>query len=155
MRSDYYRDQLKVGQAYEQYAVRMINSAEGADRVQVVHGFAQQMRYGDTNIGVEFKFDRKFHETGNLYIEVQETTAEGHWVDSGIFRADLARWYAIGDYSHLYVYTKVALRAEFVRRGRIWIEIDRHTSRGFLIKPTDVPRVTERVWPSTWDGNGR
>ena len=148
-----YDELLEVGDEYCRYVVARLR-AEGVD-VQFVRGYHNQLEFGDTTIGVEIKFDRILHKSGNLYLEIEERrTTDQPWVASGIYRQDRTRWYGIGDYNAWYVYEKAVLVAEHELRGKPMLEIERGTSRGFLIRPLAVPRVRERFWASPWGGKG-
>ena len=142
---------LRLGDDFARHVLRLFQLEGKA--IAFIEGYANQLKYGDTDVGIEVKFDRRLHDTGNLFIEIDERrTVDKPFVASGIYRDDLSRWYLIGDYSRCYVFKKEALVALHMRRGRPSIISKRKTSHGFLIKPRDIPRVLERVWRSTWGG---
>lgn len=106
-----------------------------------------QVEYGENLLGMEIKLDRNFARTGNLYIEVAEKSdaQQPAFVPSGIFAADHAWLYAVGDYAGLFVFVKHALRAEWDRclssRARV---VETLTSRGFLLARADAQRLAVR-----------
>jgi hypothetical protein len=133
----------KIGHAYEAYIVDRLR-AMGVTVDQVV-GRTAQLIYGDTTIGWEIKCDQRSHETGNLCIETAEQAEADPsrpMVASGIYREDQCRWYAIGDYRHLWVFRKTTLQAEDGRHRTYRIP----TSVGFLLPRRQADRLAQRTW---------
>lgn len=131
---EYYDTQLAAAQEYQDWLCR-----EFAKRLYFVLSPTCSRKYqyeaGETWQGAEIKFDKKFHETGNLFIEVAEKTnpRNADYVPSGICRRDNTWLYVIGDYRTVFVFDKKWLQR--VRRsGKVKVfDIDRGTSRGFLL----------------------
>ncbi len=95
---------------------------------------------GENLQGIEVKFDRKFRETGNLFIETSErSTPESQWHPSGILKEDNSWAYAIGDYEKLYVFAIKQLRILY-KKG-LYKEVSTPTSEGFLL-----PLMTAENW---------
>ena len=93
-----------------------------------------QTLIGENKAGIEIKFDRKFRETGNFYIETAEKSNARNidYVPSGIFRSDNTWLYIIGDYQTIYVFSKEQLK----KCKDKYRQVETPTSRGFLI-PVD------------------
>jgi hypothetical protein len=147
MATDYYANKLDQGQGYQDYvAWRLCH--EGIPLVNFQTRGAQLV-HGENALGVEIKFDDWLERSGNLWIEIQEKTDANQrlWVASGIFRSDNAWLYAIGNYSELFLFSLKRLRE--VRGGRLIIENNMHTSRGFLLSRAEAAREAERLffWP--------
>ena len=138
MATNYYKNQLEVGQMYQDYiAWRLCH--EGIPLVNYQTRLAQ-LHMGENALGLEIKFDDKLEQTGNLWIEVAEKSDPTRelWTPSGIHRGD-AWLYAIGNYFELFIFSIKLLRAG---AGRFDTIINtRQTSRGFLL-----PRATAAAW---------
>jgi len=63
-------------------------------------------------LGLEIKFDRRFRETGNLYIETHEKSdpSNPEYVKSGIYRDDETWLFGIGDEQTFFIFAKTLLR---------------------------------------------
>lgn len=103
---DNYQKSLEEGLEFENYCYRWLEVHKGAKLIPC-KGKIEQIQIGENKLGIEFKLDKKFRETGNLYIEIKERRHPGlNYTDSGIFRKDNSWLYAIGDYQSLYVFAK-------------------------------------------------
>lgn len=141
---DTYAPQLKAAQEYQDYVAWHL-LREGIVLVNYQSRQAQ-FRHGENALGMEIKFDRKLHETRNLYIEIAEKAdpANDAWIPSGIHRQDNSWLYAVGDYRGLYLFSIRTLR--LVHRARRYRTIETPTSQGFLIPLTDASKLAERIF---------
>ena len=159
--TSYYQRKFAEGTAYERFIRDWLRS-QGID-VNLVKGRRNQLLFGDTNIGVEIKFDQGIHRTGNVFIEVGEKAEDrgGDFVPSGIFREDACQWYGIGDCCEWYVCRKATLRPLWIAAKSWHVKIiNEGTSIGFVLRkkkmydlaiaepchPNNVPPYT------SWDG---
>lgn len=147
MATNYYSTQLEKGQHYQDYVAWRLG-AEGI----VLNNYQTrqaQWAHGENALGMEIKFDDKFDQTGNLWIEVAEKTdaAKLHWVESGIFRNDRAWLYAIGNYVEMFIFS--IKRLQDISRQYKVIENGLKTSRGFLLGRINAADMADRVffWP--------
>jgi hypothetical protein len=106
----YYTDKLAEGQKFEEYIKKVF-----FERFTIYLDFTgkeNQIKIGETLQGIEVKFDNKYKETGNVYIEVAEKTNPDNpeYVKSGIYREDNTWLYVIGDYQTLYMFSKKHLK---------------------------------------------
>lgn len=139
--TDEYRDNLRDGNEFQDYAtIQLLKCGI------VVNQFSSekyQSEYGESSSGIEIKYDRKFRETGNFYIEYQEKSNKNnpYYVDSGILRKDNTWLWVIGDYDDLYIVPKKDLRRLYIWTRR-HLEtaaangirlIEKETSRGMLV----------------------
>ena len=91
---------------------------------------------------VEVKRDRKWHETGNLYIEVEcWYTSTQSWQDSGIKVTEADYWAFVLEESVLMIPTINVIRAINNYGRKITCEIPPNKSRGFLITVNDLLAV--------------
>lgn len=106
-----------------------------------------QYKVGESRTGIEFKFDMKRAETGNLWIETGEKARprDGDYWPSGIDKGDNTWLYVIGDYEVIYVFSVKTLR-----RYRDWgaskvRENNGGTSTGFLMPESDAAKYADTV----------
>jgi len=135
----YYNDMLKEGTDFQDHVKRIL-----FEKYCLSLDFTEQdgqYNIGETLQGFEVKYDMKFKDTGNLWIEVCEKTDPNNndWVDSGIKRNDNTWIYIIGDYDTLYVFSKKDLLKE-MDNHRI-IENSMKTSRGYLLKKEEAEKT--------------
>lgn len=133
-----------IGSAFEKYL---------ADHFgwKLVNERRWQIEYGDTTCKTEIKYDRRLHQTGNLYFEGRESrTKNGKLMLSGVFKRGY-RTYVIGDCSRVLFFKPQILRDKLIaakERGSAMI-VQTETSRG-LIVPYDYMKwlaVDEYSWP--------
>lgn len=88
---------------------------------------------GESLSRIEIKQDKKLKETGNFYFEVYERqkSNNGNYVESGILRKDNTMLIIIGDYEHLYLFSKKQIQA-IIRSGE-FRKVQTDTSIGYLI----------------------
>jgi len=125
----YYEDKLDEGQKFENHVKRVF-----FERFAINLDFTgkdNQNKIGETLQGIEVKFDNRFKETGNLYIEVAEKTNADNpeFIKSGIFRDDNTWLYVIGNYKVLYIFAKKTL---LEIKGK-FNHVNTSTSMGYLI----------------------
>lgn len=107
-----------------------------------------QFEIGESRTGVEIKKDRKYAETGRLFIETEERKFPWlNYTASGIYRKDNSWLYIIGNYDILYIFSKKLLR-QIIAKAKLpnskphydIIEIGAKTSRGFCLPKKDAER---------------
>jgi hypothetical protein len=147
MATNYYSAQLERGQEFQDYLAWRL-CTEGIPLVNFQSRHAQLAR-GENALGVEIKFDDKFEQTGNLWIEVAEKTDAKNvaWIPSGICRDDHCWLYAIGNYREVFIFS--IKRLQEIARHYPVRENDRHTSQGFLLPRRDAAELSDRAffWP--------
>ena len=133
----YYDTQLACAHEYQDWVCR-----EFARRLCLVLSPTCSRKYqyeaGETWQGAEIKFDKNFHKTGNLFLEVAEKTHPDNpqYVPSGIFRQDNTWLYVIGDYRTVFIFDKKWLQRVHQSRKVETFAIGRGTSKGFLLDAT-------------------
>jgi len=97
-------------------------------------------------LGLEIKFDRRFRETGNLYIETHEKADPTNleYVKSGIYRDDETWLYGIGDAETFFIFAKSTLRnfIEVIDKLK-WLKKPKPTSTSMGIL---IPLPQARKW---------
>ena len=144
--SKYYRQQLQNGQLFQDFVVDFCWTHLGLAVVQY-NSKVYQQAVGESRTGVEIKFDMKFKNTRNLWIEVAEKARPrpGAYAESGINRSDNTWLYCIGDYDKFYIFAKVFLVA-LAQSGRYRIlENGTKTSEGYLLPEKDADKYAAAV----------
>lgn len=82
-----------------------------------------QLKHGENMLGAEIKFDQRFRETGNLFLETHERVHEtgDELVESGISRWETSWLYIIGDYADIWIFPTRYLHIWAVEKA-IWGE---------------------------------
>lgn len=91
---------------------------------------------------VEVKTDRKWINTGNIYIETEcWNITEQRWKPSGIAISKASHWAFNLEGNVILVQRKVLIDALWQTRNGITCDIPPNPSRGFLIKVSDLLRA--------------
>lgn len=146
-----FQRRLGIGTAFEQFIVFVFRQMGKEIRI---YKTADQFRIGETECGMEIKFDSYHMKTRRIFFEIEERQKDKDtFIPSGIYRPDNSITYLIGDYYRVYLFEKKHLQK--VHRGE-WpgipkpevIEINstqangkkRLTGRGFFITHADIDR---------------
>jgi len=105
-----------------------------------------QYKFGENMQGIEFKLDKVFKNTANLWIETAERqNPDTLYSDSGIFRKDNSWLYCIGNYDVLYIF-QTNILIGMCRSGRYpIIENNVMTSKGFLLPEGDADKYGKKI----------
>lgn len=143
-----YRDNLRLAKVFEDFVYHQL-LLEG---VCIVRFDSQeyQCAVGENAGGVEVKIDRKFRETGNLFIETEEKShAACDWKLSGILRPDNSWLYAIGDFDGFYILSitlmRIMHRMAGANEGFKFRRVETATARGFLFPVTEAKRFADKI----------
>lgn len=133
---DYYGKQLRDGVEYQDFVAH-----ELCKRGMPIVSYGSrkfQYDYGENMLGAEIKYDKKFRETGNLYIETAEKShpSNSRYVPSGVMREDNSWLFMIGDYRDLYIFPTNFLRKLIECKNWRFIS-DKPTSQGYLMPLAD------------------
>lgn len=132
--TDLYASNLQLGLEYQDFVFDQLRKR---DDMPVFLGAYASRKYqndkGESPSGLEVKYDRKFHKTGNLYIEIAEKSdaALPKYTASGIMRDDNSWLYLIGDYEEAFIFPKNLLRAFCVTTNSEITYRETPTSRGY------------------------
>ena len=127
----YYNSQLKEGNEYQDY---ILNKFIKNGICFINYSTRKyQNKYGENSAGIEIKLDKKFRETGNLYIETAEKSnpINVYYIKSGIFRNDNTWLYVIGDYDTHWIFSKKRLIN--IYKTNIFRAVQTDTSQGYLL----------------------
>jgi len=130
-RKDIYAQRLENGNDYQDFICTKL-----CQYGIIIQNYCSQkyQTMGENRQGLEIKLDRKFRNTGNLYIEIAEKSdpENEYYAESGIYRDDNSRWYGIGDYQTFYWFFKKQLRQLWEKRASFLVEFaPTPTSQGF------------------------
>lgn len=97
---------------------------------------------GENKQGFEIKFDDKYIDTGNIYIEVKEKSNANNlnFVYSGIYRTDNTWLYLIGNYKEVFIFSKKHL--QLMHKSNKYKEVQTLTSIGFLIPKLECEKYS-------------
>ena len=131
--TEYYKDRLEKGLEYQDFVAEQLRKATPCIIIGAYSSRKYQNKYGESASGIEIKYDSKFGETGNLYIEVAEKSRADlpEYTPSGIMRADNTWLYLIGDYSRAFLFGKRQLQSVFADES-LW------RKRGIRRRQTDT-----------------
>lgn len=126
----YTKEQLEEANRYEDFA-ELIMYMFGMP-IGVFRSKEYQIMKGESRGRVEIKNDKRFKETGNLYIETHEKQPEAtEWVESGILRKDNSWFWFIGDYEKAWLFVKKQLRN--LVDSKKFKNVETETSKGVVI----------------------
>ena len=153
-----FEDLLKQGEALERYVV----IALGAEGIVLgrYDNRDDQWNYGDLYVGeapninnantnIEVKYDRRYHQTGNLFIEVgaKIKKSESIFKRGGIMASANWSWLITGDYRDLFMFKRIDLKRLYDEHERKNIkEISAGTGRGFLLSPSQILQFAVKEW---------
>jgi hypothetical protein len=141
--TEYYAEKLQQGLEFQDFVTDILFN-ELFIPLSTYQSKKYQLR-GENKQGIEIKFDDRYKETGNLYIELSEKSnaMNLNFVDSGINRSDNTWLYIIGDYNILYIFGKTILRGMY--SSKKYKEVNIPTSKGFLISKTDAEKYALKI----------
>jgi len=152
-----FESDLSGGEDYERYLIDRF-AAEGTHIVrydtrsdQLAYGDLRLGLHGDGNDGVEVKYDRLFHRTGNFFIEIaaKHRATDSRYIPGGLNAS--ANWsrFWIGDYRDLRIFYRQDLVQVLESDECQVFEIAGRTSLGFLLsaQQIDCLAVDRRHWP--------
>jgi len=121
----YYDDKLQQGLEYQDFITKYFGLYSYSSKLW-------QNEVGENTIGMEIKFDNKFMNTGNIYIETHEKTNADNkeYIESGCLRKN--SWlYLIGNYDVAFIFATKQLKAIYLKRSPNIVTTP--TSKGFLL----------------------
>ena len=106
---------------------------------------------GESLARIEIKQDKKVKETGNLYFETHEKAVTGVFVESGILRKDNTMFIIIGDYDHLWMFSKKQIQYILVNGN--FPKVETETSKAYLL-PLEYVYKHKSIILAEWE-NGK
>jgi hypothetical protein len=127
-----YKKMLEKGLEFQDFVTDILIKEIGIS-LSSYNSIKYQNTKGENKQGFEIKFDDKYKETGNIYIEIAEKSHPDNlsYVWSGIFRNDNTWLYLIGNYSEIFIFSKQHLKLMY--KSNKLKEVTTATSKGFLI----------------------
>ena len=149
--TEYYKEKLEEGISYQDFVYVELYKIG----LPVINYSSKEFQHkkGENLAGIEIKFDQKFRDTHNLYIETAEKTNANNtmWVSSGIYRNDNSWLYIIGDYKTIYIFSKKQLKD--IKEN--YHQSDTNpTSKGYLLPIRDAERdwAIKIIYPKEKNG---
>ncbi|KKM76086.1 hypothetical protein LCGC14_1383680 [marine sediment metagenome] len=108
--TQYYKDKLAEGQQYENFVMSRWPDVYPNRKLTIRESKYAQLK-GETEEGIEIKYDGRMEETGRVYIEMQEKTHIDNekYVESGIYRNDNSKLFLIGNMTQWFLFSKEKL----------------------------------------------
>ena len=137
--TEYYKNMLEKGLEYQDYVTEVLIKELGISLSSYSSKSYQQTK-GENKQGFEIKFDDRYKETGNIYIEVEEKSDPNnlYFVKSGIYRNDNTWLYLIGNYDEIFIFSKNHL--QLMHRAANYRIVETKTSKGFLVPKKDAKK---------------
>ena len=143
----YYIDKLTESHRFEIYVDYMFKQ----NNFDIGIYYQKEDQYiGESNAGIEIKYDNESLKTHNLYIEYKERLhSEGSWIDSGILKQDNTIYWAIGNYKEIF-FIKKSVLIDIMNRKYPGIKVKdvcakRKTSKGYIISISDAKSISESI----------
>ena len=142
--TEYYKEKLEQGLEYQDFVSELLLKEIGL-AVTTYASQVYQKRKGENLQGVEIKFDDKYKDTGNIYIETAEKSNPDNpnYVSSGIYRNDNTWLYVIGNYQKMFIYSKKFL--VLLHKSKRYREVETPTSRGMLLDSETAEKYCIRI----------
>jgi len=147
MATNYYKAQLERGQLYQDFVIdecfrRGLVIVQWTSKVY-------QLSEGESKSLHEIKFDDRFEQTGNLWIEIKEKShpLDPDWIESGIYRPHCNEL-VIGNFDVFYRLPVRTLRQLHTLNPDGYPIIPNHleTSLGFLLSGNEAKRHAVDVY---------
>jgi len=145
----YREDRMRVGEEYQDFVVDLMFKKLGWPIMQHVSA-KRQLRVGESASRVEIKFQERYRETGNLWIETAEKARPrpGEYAPSGITERthDNAIFLVTGDYTTVFLFAKSHLNKLAESKQYTVLENRTKTSMGFLLPDRHAWFLADFVW---------
>mgnify|MGYP000515657790 CR=1 FL=1 len=134
-----YKNMLQKGLEFQDFVTDILIKEIGIS-LSSYSSIKYQYSKGENKQGFEIKFDDKYKNTGNIYIEISEKSNENNinYISSGIYRNDNTWLYIIGNYEEIFIFSKKHLI--LMHESKRHKEVITNTSNGFLIKKEDAEK---------------
>ena len=140
---DYYKRMINNGQKYQDFITDQFLKIG----IPILFYSSKKYQYeqGESANGFEIKFDDKFKQTGNIYIELFEKRNPDNieYIKSGINRDDNTIFYVIGDYDTIFLFSKTMLKN--IEKDYKIIENNTKTSKGYLLPNRDAIKYAIKI----------
>ena len=151
--NDYYKECLEKGLEYQDFVTVKMAKELGI----IISNFSSkqyQYNIGENQQGIEIKFDDKYKETGNLYIETSEKSCAtmSSYTKSGIYRNDNTWLYLIGNYESIFIFGKKILQIQC--ESKKYRKVVTPTSKGFLLDDKGQKTALKIIKCSCLKGGG-
>ncbi len=133
---------LEAAKPFEQFCTQHIQAKNPGSKICNFTKKENQQELGDigllvnnhTPIYFECKWDRRFRQTGNLFIETKSRNS-GKWVASGIYSPSKASIWLVGDFKTIWQFDRPDLQA-LAQQGFCCVtanDMGENPTQGFLL----------------------
>jgi hypothetical protein len=139
-----YTANLAEAQEFERFASDTL--AHGLCILPIVYQSKHyQATYGESLTGIEFKLDKKFRESGNIYVETSESWHERvSKRPAGIYHESCPWLFVIGDFSTIWVFATRCLQRQHA--SGVYRNVETATSDGFLLPARVADEIAAKKW---------
>ena len=141
---DDYESNLRDAKEFENFVSDTLMH-ECAILACVYRGKHHQVLYGESRTGIEIKYDKKFRQSGNLFIETAESCHQSKALKkAGIYHPSDPWLFVIGDYSSFWVFATTTLRLCHERGSHR--KVSTPTSEGMLLPIEAADEIRAFKW---------
>lgn len=146
-----YAANLEQAREFEDFVADVLYERAGMV-IHVYRSRRHQVAYGECRVGLEIKLDRKWRDTGNLFIETEERhNTSVPFKPAGI---NGGCWlYVIGDYVKFWLFAAAALRL-MAEQPALYRPVMNGTAKGFLLPIGEADRWAARIFVFTPPASG-
>lgn len=147
MLHDKYGNNLEDAREFEDFVADVLHTALRL-QVHMHRSRKYQVKFGENALGLEVKLDRRWRETGRLFIETEERwNADVPFRPAGIYGPN---WlYLIGDQEHFWLFATRILQNIECHCEVKQAPAERPTARGFVLPVEKADRWAAWVFDST------
>lgn len=140
----YRENRMKAGILYQDFIVDL--AWKQGLIISLYSSEEYQKGIGESRTGAEIKYDERYQETGNIYIETAEKAypRDGDYVPSGIYANNNTWLYIIGNYNIVFVFMKSTLI--LLDKGNRYERKEIATSKGFIIPDNEAKKYAGVIW---------
>lgn len=135
---NYYQKQLEDGETYQDHVAQILYR-RGLP-LNCYSSKKYQYKVGESILGAEIKFQKKYREYGSFAIETKEKSNPDNprFVDSGIYRNDNSWLFITGDLETIYIFPTRWLR--ILHETGKYPKYENQTSIGFVFPINDAEK---------------
>ena len=132
----YFTKKFQQGLEFQDHVMDVLHYASGIS-LYCYSSRKFQKEKGENRSGFEIKYDSKYADTDNLYIETEDIQS-GKFVPSGIYAEDNSWLYIIGNYSEFFILSKKMMQNLATQKN--YHKVDTPTSKGFLFPKEEAQK---------------
>lgn len=141
----------QAGLEYQDFIARELLH-HGIIIIGLSSGIAQSTN-GENLLGLEIKYDEISANSNRFFVETEYLNSKGVWTSSGIFYADKAWLYGIGNYNEFLIFSKKFMQrlalSDLKKRGLETCVTNNGRARGFFLPRDKALKIAEKRFQFT------